>query len=392
MLNKLEQTRLRLQKAGKKIFNLSSGNPGEFGVQFPQAILTHAFEQFQKNSTYIPEPKGDPAARQAVSQFYAARTVTVSPENILLTSGTSESYLHLFKLLAGPAQSESEILFPNPAYPLFDHLAKLANIRLNHYELDADNDWQINMTDLAAKISSKTKAIVLISPNNPTGGVLTQDTMQKVLALAEKHHLPIISDEVFSEFIFEGKTFPRITSSNVDIFTLNGISKTYALPGLKLSWLVVAGPNAQNHIDTLELSIDTILAANQISQKMLPAIITHGDEFIKTFDARLEQSRNIAITTLSKNPNISFVKPAGGFYLFAQIKNFHALDGRPGTDEQFALKILEETGIFIHPGYFYDYEKDLRVLISFLAEPAELAQKLELFVKTTDQLCDGQKP
>ena len=161
-LNKIEKARRRLEQQGKKIINLSSGNPGEFGIQFPAAVLRRGFKNFQKNPTYAPDPKGNLVARQAVSQFYAKHNFTADPKNILLTSGTGESYLHLFKLLAEPDPSECEMLFPNPAYPLFDHLAKLANIRLNHYELDAQNNWQINLADLEQKISKKTTALILL--------------------------------------------------------------------------------------------------------------------------------------------------------------------------------------------------------------------------------------
>ncbi len=401
-VNRIEQTRRELEKQGKKIINLSSGNPGEFGVRFPQEILSRAFSKFQTEPVYSPDPKGNVEARRAVVQFYEQRGLKISAENILLTSGTSESYLHLFKLLAKPGD---EILFPNPSYPLFDHIAKLADIELNHYELDANTEgWQIDLKNLESKISPKTKAIVLVSPNNPTGGVLTGPVLSKVLAIAQKHNLTVISDEVFSEFIFDGEIFPRAcaladsaAAQNVNIFTLNGISKTYALPGLKLSWIVATGPRAAEYLEELELSVDTLLACNQMSQAMLPDIIVQGDEFLQNYRARVEQSRNTAMKILGSSQNITFNKPCGAFYIFAQIRNF------PGTDEDFVIEIMKRTGIFVHPGYFYDYEKTgskgvvpgspfeewsgLHVLISFLMEAGELSSTLERFVQATNLLC-----
>jgi aspartate/methionine/tyrosine aminotransferase len=404
-LNRIEKTRKKLEEQGKTIVNLSSGNPGEFGINFPPEILVEAFQNFQRSPGYSPDPKGSLKAREAVAGFYRQRGFNLSAENILLTSGTSESYLHLFKMLAKPGES---ILFPNPGYPLFDHIAGLAGIQLDYYSLDPENRWQIDLPALEEKISPKTKAIVLISPNNPTGGVLEEQTLNGVLALAKKHGLPIISDEVFSEFIFDGKTFPRAgamgqkdadpagppptqlhppaahqapPSQDVTIFTLNGISKAFALPGLKLSWIAATGKRAPEYLEELELFVDTLLACNQISQAMLPDIIGKGETFLKSYRARVEANRNLAIQALAASKNITFQKPAGGFYLFAQIRNF------PGTDEDFVIRMLERTAIFVHPGYFYDYEKGLYVLISFLMEAGDLASVLQKFIQATDEFC-----
>jgi len=381
-MNRIEKIRQELLAQGKTITNLSSGNSGEFGITFPPEILTKAFQNFQKNPAYSPDPKGNLEARKAVCEFYKNRGSNIDPENILLTSGTSESYLHLFKLLTQPGD---EILFPNPSYPLFDHIAKLTNITLNHYTLDADNNWQINLNDLESKITPKTKAIVLISPNNPTGSVLTQTTLTSVLEIAQKHNITIISDEVFSEFIFSTEPFPRLASlastNSINIFTLNGISKTYALPGLKLSWIITAGPNAAEYIEELELSVDTLLACNQMSQVMLPTIIQDGEPFLQTYHKHLEESRKIAIEVLSQSPNITFHEPQGAFYIFAKIKNYN------GTDEDFVIEMLKRENIFVHPGYFYDYEKGPHVLISFVMEANMLREVLTRFVQSTNVFC-----
>lgn len=382
-MNRIEQTKRMLEGRGQKIVSLSSGNAGEFGVRFPEEILMKAFTEYQKSPAYLPEPKGSEQARSAVAKFYERRGLTVPSENIILTSGTSESYLHLFKLLA---KSGDEMLFPNPSYPLFDHLAGLAGVSLGHYDLNPANGWQIDLQHLESKLSAKTGAIVLVSPNNPTGGVLNRENLTGVLAIAQKHRIPIISDEVFSEFIFEGNDFPRAASmareyangEGATVFTLNGISKTYALPGLKLSWIAATGPGAPQAIEELELSVDTLLACNQISQAMLPAIIDEGEKFLQSYRDRVKKSRDTAIQILETCPHLSFHKSAGGFYLFPEVKNF------PGTDEDFVIRMMENTGIFVHPGYFYDYEKGLHVLISFLMEAGELEPILERFVRAVN--------
>lgn len=383
-LNRIEQTRLRLEKEGEKIIGLSASIMDNAGPEtgFPGEILEEGFAEFRRNPSYHPDPKGTLRAREAVSSFYARRGFSIPPENMLLTSGTSESYLHLFKLLAKPGE---EILFPNPGYPLFDHIAALADIRLKHYVLDAGNGWQVDLGDLESKITPKTKAIVLISPNNPTGSVLAGRVLDGVLSIAQKEGLPVISDEVFSEFVFNGKDFPRAAarSSEVNVFTLNGISKTYALPGLKLSWIAATGPSAAGYLQELELSVDTLLACSQISQAMLPSVMAKGESFLQSQQKRIEQNKSLACRILCKSPNITFVEPQGGFYLFAEIRNFN------GTDEDFVVNMMERAGIFVHPGYFYDYEKGLHVLVSFVMEAGKLSETLETFVRETDLLCGG---
>ena len=376
-INRIEKAKRKLGEQGRHIVNLSSGNPGEFGVKFPPEILAKAFGNYQKNPEYHPEPKGTEQAREAVAGFYEQRGFSVRAGNIVLTSGTSESYLHLFKLLA---KSGDEMLFPNPSYPLFDHIAGMAGVRLNHYNLDPTNGWQVDLPHLESRISAKTGAIVLVSPNNPTGGVITRENLNGVLAIAEKHGIPVISDEVFSEVILDGETFPRAAelARGATVFTLNGISKTYALPGLKMSWIAATGPGAPQFLDELELSVDTLLACNQISQAMLPAIINDGENFLQSYRERVKKSRDTAMKILGTCPHLSFHKPAGGFYLFPEVRNF------PGSDEDFVIQMMEKTEIYMHPGYFYDYEKGLHVLISFLMEADDLSPILERLVRAVN--------
>lgn len=373
-INKIEQTRLQLIKEGRKIINLSSANPVESGIIFPEKILARGFKKLLQSPHYQPDPKGSLTARKAISSWYKKRNFSIDPNQILLTSGTSESYFHLFKLLAKPGE---QILFPSPGYPLFDHIANLAEISLNYYQLDPKQKWQVNIPNLQSKITPQTKAIVLISPNNPTGGILSLTNLKAIIQLAERHKLAIISDEVFSEFIFDGKLFPRVgtLSKKINIFTLNGISKTYALPGLKLSWIAVTGPATATMVDELELFTDTFLACNQISQTLLPDIMNYGTPFLKKYQKLVQKNRDLAVEILSTSPYITFQKPEGGFYLFAKIHNF------PGSDEDLTLALLKKYGIFVHPGYFYDYEDSHpHILISYFQEPKILEASLKKII------------
>ncbi len=374
-LNNIEKTRSRILKSGKKIMNLSSGNPNEFNIHFPLEILGERYSKFIKNSSYNPLPEGSLEARKAIQKFYKKRGYTISRDQILITSSTSESYFHLFKLLAPGGET---ILFPKPTYPLFEEIARLSETTIQYYDLDPDKGWQINMRSLEKRIKEGAKAIVIISPSNPTGSVIHKKTLEKVLELAQKYSLPIISDEVFSEFIFTKESFPRIAqmSAKTTIFTLNGLSKTYALPGYKLSWIIVSGSGISSHMDHLSRSIDTFLSTNQIAQYLLPTIIEKGDAFIKSFQKRLKESRTVAIETLNSWQRVEFLEPEGGFYLFIKIKNPRL------TDEELVIRLMQETGIFVHPGYFYDYdEKGVYILITLLKDSKKLKTALEKIKK-----------
>lgn len=398
MINKIEQTRRELIKKGKKIINLSSGNPGEFGILFPQNILKAGYSKFLNNLSYKPDPKGDISARKAITKFYSKRNFKINSDQIVLTSGTSESYFHLFKLLCAPGD---EVLFPKPSYPLFEEIARLAEVKCSFYRLAEEAGWQIDLDHLKSKIKHGTKAIVLISPSNPTGAVLSKKTLEEVIKIAAENNLAIISDEVFSEFIFDQKEFPHVAQlhqkmllnmkaefsnqktknglNNLQIYTLSGISKAYALPGLKLAWIITTCPTAnilEEKVDNLERHADAFLACNQITQNLLPDIINKGNNFIIKYKKNLERNRNLAMNILGDCPNISFHKPEGGMYLFAKIRGLGKL-----SDEDFVVKLMQETAIFAHPGYFYDYDEDLYILISFLMPQSKLKTNLEKLVK-----------
>jgi alanine-synthesizing transaminase len=367
-INRIEQ----VLKQGRKIVHLSSGLSGRES-HFPAGILKKGFQKFLGNPLYQPDSKGSLEARKSICTWYRKRGFQIHPEQILLTSGTSESYFEIFKLLA---KAGDEILFPNPSYPLFETIADMAEIKVSFYRLDEKRGWQIDLEDLESKINPKTRVIALVSPNNPTGSILSAATLKKVLEIAKKHRLAIISDEVFSEFVFGKKSFPRIaTFGNSLTFTLNGLSKTYGLPGLKLSWIIVSGIGWEQQVEKLEHLTDTFLACNQIGQCMLPDIIRCGESFIAQYRRQLEKNCDLTTRNLLELKNVSFHKPEGGPFLFVKI------NGLAMNDEEFVIKLMKATGIFVHPGYFYDYDKELFILLSFAGEEKFLKKNIEKICK-----------
>src|SRR6185295_5544013 len=235
--NPLYQLHEELQRDGRTVIDLVRGNVNEHGIVFPSdaldAILRDAAESAR---IYRPDSFGQASARQAVAAYYGE---AIPLGQILLTPGTSVSYWYCFKLLA---ESGDEILTPQPSYPLFDYIARMCGVRLTHYRLREDRNWAIDLNHLEDQITTRSRAIVLISPHNPTGMVATDSELRGLADIAARHNLPIISDEVFSEFLSGMNSLPRPLATGAPlVFTLNGLSKMFALPGMKIGWIGVSG-------------------------------------------------------------------------------------------------------------------------------------------------------
>ena len=386
-LNRVEQCYRSLLARGRKIDKLFAGNPNECGFHFPPQIIARAYADYFSSPKYRPDPKGLRAAREAIARYYGDHSAVVDPSNIMLTSGTSESFFWLFSLLTQPGD---EILTPCPSYPLFYHIAKLAHVRLVPYRLVEEKKWAIDLVDLRKKTTPRTRAIVLISPHNPTGMVASREELLTLTEWANAKGLALISDEVFSEFYFGDGDFPRlIFVAKPDLcFTLNGISKMFALPALKLGWIAVSGEKkrVEQVIDELETTADTFLSVHTPIQKALPLLFAEGREFVSNYVREVGNRRNLCLDILSSSPDIKIISPAGGFYLTAKVtKPLPISDpkGVPLGEEAFVIRLLDEESIFVHPGYFYDSEEGIHFVISFL-HPEEMLrsslQKIRTFI------------
>lgn len=371
-LNPIERTYRRLTAAGQTILPLFSGNPNDQGILFPPEILENSYWAYFQDQHYQPHPKGLPAAREAIRDYYAGQGAVVNADDILLTAGTSEAFFHLFTALGQPGD---HFLAPHPSYPLFDHLARLARVELRTYPLVEERDWALDVDALAARIDDKTRGIVLISPNNPTGAVHTAEELAAVTALADRHRLPLIVDEVFSEFYFGTGAYPRAMAVARPrlLFTLNGISKMFALPALKLGWIAVSGDGSAvaAAVDRLETQVDAFLACHTPIQEALPGLFAQSAPFLSSYRATVARRRDLALDLLGKIPGVVVVPPRGGFYLVAR------LDAVRREEEDFVIDLMEKKGIFVHPGYFFDIEEGVHAVISFLTRDENLRRGLE---------------
>lgn len=378
-INIIEQTYRDLQAAGRPVLRLFSGNPNDEGFAFPSDVLAESYAAYFREQDYRPHSKGLPEARKAIAAYYEENGAFVEPDHLLLTAGTSESFFYLFHLLAKPGDN---VLAPNPAYPLFDYIADMAGIELRHYPLREEKNWSMDLEKIREAADDRTRAVVLISPNNPTGHVASEGEIRELVDWANAKKIPIICDEVFSEFFFGGEggegKFPRpIAVAKPDLcFTLNGLSKMFALPALKLGWIAVTGKKAlvESAVDRLETTADIFLSCHIPIQKALPAIFEKGRTFVKAYVAEVGRRRKIAVDLLKSSNRIRLVSPVGGFYLMAKIETETA-------EEDFVVELMKKTGVFVHPGYFFDYERGVNVVISYLVEPKKLISGLEALIR-----------
>jgi alanine-synthesizing transaminase len=346
--NPLYALKNRLSQEGQLITDLTSGNVTQHGLQFPQDLLRAALvEGVAQSNVYAPNPFGLLRARESISRWYAAQNVTLFPEQLLLTPGTSLSYLYAFQLLTNPGD---EVLCPSPNYPLFDSIALMAGIRLSHYPLDEKNGWRIDLKKLKDAITEKTRAMVIISPHNPTGMVATAQELEAIAELARYHQLPIIVDEVFASFIFQGAAYPRLKSDAAPlILTLNGFSKMLALAGLKIGWMGVTGePNrVATALKGLETISDTFLPVADAAQWAIPDLLEKSADFQQSYSSEIKRRAHIMREALQGIPDLTSNYPEGGFYTTVQLPD--SID-----EEKIALRLLEQEHVLIHPGYFYD--------------------------------------
>jgi len=373
-INRIEKTYRALKAEGRDVLKLFSGNPNDEGFIFPPDILEEAYARYFRNQEYHPHSKGLPKARQALSRYYETHGCSVDPEHILLTAGTSESFFYLFSLLAKPGDN---ILAPNPAYPLFDDIARLAGVELRHYALQEERSWQIDFDDIRKQTNVKTRAIVLISPNNPTGAVAAADEVADVVHWANTRNIPVICDEVFSEFFFGSGKFPRAMAAKPKLcFTLNGISKMFALPSLKLGWIAVTGEKlfVEPAVDRLETTADTFLSCHIPIQEALPEIFEKGRAFVDHYVAEVGRRRQSAVALLKSSSRLTFVEPLGGFYLMARVDS-------SVPEEDFVVSLMKEKNVFVHPGYFFDYDKGIHVVLSFLVRPDRLEKGIKELIR-----------
>lgn len=341
-----------------RILDLTESNPTRAGLHYPPEILNAFCDP--RSLYYEPAPWGLDTARQAV-----AREHRVDVDRVMITAGTSESYGYLFKLLCNPGD---RVLTPRPSYPLFEFLAKLESVDVAQYSLRYDGAWHIDFASLEGQITPRTRAILLVNPNNPTGSYVTPREIEQLARICATHKLSLVSDEVFFGYPFGA--MPHCDWSPVAehslVFQLNGLSKMAGLPQMKAGWILLDGPAAlrAEASERLELIADTFLSVSTPVQHALPALLRHGTVVREQIQQRTRE--NLAWLASVAYP----LNAQGGWYAILRLP--------PGVDEQqLALGLLRDHGVLVQPGFFYDFEDDGYVVLSLLTKPGEFREGVE---------------
>lgn len=358
-LNRIEQRRAARPDA----IDLTSANPTRQGQRFPADVLAAAAAPYWESRVYTPDSRGLPSARAAIATYYATRTpaLTLDPTtDIVVTASTSEAYALLFGLLANPGDN---VLAPAVSYPLFEHLAALFHIELRSYPLDETRGWRIDGLSLARLADERTRAVLIVSPHNPTGAVVRAPI--PALRLLD---VPVVVDEVFASFPYSLAAVPPLAALMPDqaIFTLNGLSKMAALPDLKLGWIAMTASAQARYGERLAVLNDAFLGASGLVQTMLPAILAAGQPFMAAQAADIHANVTAALAVLATSPHLRVRAPDAGYYVFVEVTL--------AVDEETLVLYLLDAGVFVYPGYFFGQTTSRYLAISCLvAQPTLLA-------------------
>jgi alanine-synthesizing transaminase len=368
---------LVLQNQGYKITSLNIGNPAAFGFETPDEIIHDIIVNIRAAQGYV-DSRGLFAARKAVMQYYQNQGVKNSfIEDVYIGNGVSEL---ISLVMTALLNTDDEVLIPSPDYPLWTTVVGLQGGKAVHYECDESNDWNPDIQDIENKINSKTKAIVLINPNNPTGAVYTKETVKQVVKLAEKYQLILFSDEIYDKIIYDtAKHFSAAgLSEEILIVTMGGLSKNYRAAGFRGGWMILTGAKhkAKSYIEGLNFLFSTRLCANVITQLGIQTALG-GYQSINDLvsnDGRLAKQMNLAYAKLNAIPGVSCVKPKGALYLFPKfdLDVFTFKD-----DNEFVMTLLEEQKILVVGGQGFNFTKKDHFRIVFLQHVEQLNLALD---------------
>lgn len=359
---------------GNELFDLTLSNPTKANIFYPEneiikALLNNRF------LIYEPTPKGLYIARETISRYYSSLGFCVSPDDIFLTSGTSEAYSYLIKLFCNPGD---EILIPAPSYPLLDFIASLELVNVIPYYLEKkENSWFFSIKNIVPLVNEKTRILFFIQPNNPTGNVLSTEEINDLLSFCESYNLVVVIDEVFRDYLITTNSPQLLSSIKIPIFTLNGISKTLALPQLKLSWIVCSCPDElkQEIHEGLEIIADTFLSVNTPVQVALPDLFQTKHYIQTEIQKRINHNLSYAIGQLSKNTKIQFYPPQGGWYLTIELCNMEQ------SEEDIVIDLLNHTGVYVHPGEMFRFSDGVYLVISLLPEESIFCEGIKRIIK-----------
>src|SRR3989441_8988294 len=356
--NRLSEALAAHRAAGKPLIDLTVSNPTECGFEYDSSAILDALRNPAALS-YEPNPRGLESARRAVAGYYADRHEDVSAEDIFLTTSTSEAYSYVFRTLCNPGD---ELLIPSPSYPLFDFLADIQDVSLVRYPLLYDHGWQIDFRALEQAITPRTRGVIVVHPNNPTGHFAKQAEIEKLNSICSARELAIIADEVFLDFELDGNLAASFAANRgAPTFTLSGLSKISGLPQMKAAWLIAIGPQQwkSEALARLEVIADTYLSVNAPVQLAIPRFIQQHHAFQKQVMSRVRRNLTELGRQLAMQKVCSRLTVEGGWCVVLRV---------PATrsDEDLAIELLTAHGVSVHPGHFYEFASDGYLVVSLI--------------------------
>jgi alanine-synthesizing transaminase len=374
--NRLSEALARRRKTGQPLLDLTASNPTTCGFQYHAGAMLRALSN-PKALVYDPEARGLVPARRAVVDYYASHKTRVRVDDIILTTSTSEAYSFVFRTLCNPSD---EILVSEPSYPLFAFLAGIQDVKLVPYPLIYDHGWQTDLHSLERAITGRTRAVIVVHPNNPTGHFTKPNEITRLNQICAARNLAIIADEVFLDFGLTEITAATFAANDAVLtFTMSGISKICGLPQMKAAWLLTSGPEElkARAIERLEIIADTYLSMNAPVQYALPTFLDQRQEFQSQVMARVRKNLNELDRQLELQKTCSRLEVEAGWYAVLRI---------PATqsDEDFALLLLESKGVYTHPGHFYDFSADGFLVVSLITPAEDFAEGIKLLFSSFD--------
>ena len=372
--NRLTEAQRELLAAGRDVLDLTISNPTRAELHYEAETILQALVN-PGAMDYDPQPKGLLSAREAVAGYYRKQHGEIDPESIALTTSTSEGYSYVFRLLCNAGD---EILVPKPSYPLFEFLADLQDVKLVPYPLLYDHGWQIDFPSLYKAVSHRTRAAVVVHPNNPTGSFVSDEERSALNNFCREYNLAVIADEVFLDYALDGVARSTFAADqNVLTFTLSGLSKISGLPQMKLAWIATSGPEdaVAAALARLEVIADTYLSMNAPIQLAAPVLLEQRHSIQALLLDRVRANLSELDRGLARQKTCSRLELEGGWYAVLRVPVTQ-------SDEELAIEILRKLSVLVHPGHFYDFSSDGYLIISLIVPPQDfrhgMAQVLEL--------------
>ncbi len=369
--NRLTEALEEVKSSGARVLDLTVSNPTRVGLQYDEALILQSLASPQAMD-YDPQPKGLPTAREAVAAYYRDEhdVRSLDSERLVLTTGTSEGYSFVFRLLCNPGD---ELMVPKPSYPLFEFLADLQDVKLVPYPLIYDHGWQMDFPSLQRAVTERTRGVVVVHPNNPTGSYVHPQERESLNRFCREHGLALIADEVFLDYA-HNQAGQESFASNQDVlsFTLSGLSKISALPQMKVAWIVTSGPEAEFEaaLARLEVIADTYLSMNAPLQGATPALLHQQKSIQQQLLDRVlgnlaELDRQLAGQKTCKRLHVE-----GGWYAVVRVPVTQ-------TDEELAVDLLRRKSVLVHPGHFYDFPSDGYLVLSLIAAQDDFSEGIK---------------